>query len=188
MTDPHDSVYILVVDDEDELLELYRRTIGPAGYRMRTATNAHEAMRTIAEQPPAVAILDVHMPGPSGLWLADQIRAASPYTAIILSTGDATVPPTTSLQKGIVAYVIKPFERRALLKSVADGLAWWSAESGHQLPRLAPPDTPAPTTREYRSERPERPARAWRRRILIAAWFLAADLIAAAVWYFVLKD
>src|SRR5581483_26254 len=112
--------YVLIVDDEAGFRELMTRILAPTGYRLRTATNAHEALRIIAEETPAVAICDVHMPGPTGLWLAGQIRTLSPHTAMVLATSDPTVPPTESMRRGVVAYILKPYQRQAVLRAVAE--------------------------------------------------------------------
>ena len=60
--------------------------------------------------PAAVVFCDVQMPGQGGLWLAGVLRTQFPYAAIILATGVATVPATTSLRPGILAYLTKPFD------------------------------------------------------------------------------
>jgi S1-C subfamily serine protease len=133
------STHVLVVDDQSGFRELLKRMLEPAGYEVRTATDAHEAIISIAEAPPAVAILDVHMPGPNGLWLANRIRARSPMTAIVLATSDDTVPPAESLRKGVVAYIVKPLQRDAVLMAVSDAFKWFAAESGVDLARLGVP-------------------------------------------------
>src|SRR5687767_96027 len=109
------GTHVLVVDDQSGFRELLKRFLEPAGYEVRTASDAHEALARLADAPPAVAILDVHMPGPNGLWLANQIRSGSPTTAIVLATSDDTVPPVESLKKGVVAYIVKPLQRGAVL-------------------------------------------------------------------------
>ena len=60
--------------------------------------------------PAAVVFCDVQMPGQGGLWLAGVLRTQFPQTAIILATGVTTVPATTSLRPGILAYLTKPFD------------------------------------------------------------------------------
>jgi len=102
-------------------------------------------LRSLAESPPAVAICDIHMPGPTGLWLANQIRERSPHTAMVLATSDASVPPSESMRKGIVAYILKPFQRQAVLTAVAEAFRWWAAESGRELPALIPVVASAPS-------------------------------------------
>lgn len=135
---------VLIVDDDQPTRHVLRRFLEPAGHSVREAANANEALQKIAESAPAVALLDVHMPGANGLWLADQIRGTSPATAIVLVTGDHEIPPTESLRKGVVAYVLKPLLSGELLQAVADGVAWSSFARGEQAapreePRLIAP-------------------------------------------------
>src|SRR5919109_4240645 len=99
---------LLIVDDEAAVRRVIHRFLSMEGYHIEEAADAAEALRCIATAPPTVAIVDVHLPGANGLWLADQIRAVSPATAIVLVTGDADVPPSESLRSGIAAYILKP--------------------------------------------------------------------------------
>jgi YD repeat-containing protein len=138
------SRHVLVVDDEPGFRDLLTRILTRVGYEVRTAADAHGALQSIADLRPAVAICDVHMPGPNGLWLADQIRAASPTTAIILATSDAGIPPTETLREGIIAYIVKPLDRRALLAAVGDAFRAFAANSGMEIPRVVV--FPAPET------------------------------------------
>jgi len=119
---------VLVVDDDEPTRHLLRRFLEPAGYWVREAGDAHDALARIAESVPAVALCDVHMPGANGLWLADQIRLQSPTTAIVLVTGDPDIPPVESLRRGVVGYVLKPLRREELVRAVDDGVIWCTLE------------------------------------------------------------
>ena len=120
--------HVLVVDDDQPTRHILRRFLERAGYWVREAGSAHEALARIAESVPAVALCDVHMPGANGLWLADQIRVQSPTTAIVLVTGDHDIPPVESLRRGVVGYVLKPLRREELVRAVDDGVIWGSLE------------------------------------------------------------
>jgi CheY-like chemotaxis protein len=115
---------LLIVDDDPRIQELLRRWLKPAGYTLRFAEDANSALAALAEQQPAVIVCDIHMPGPNGLWLADRVRDIAPTTAIVLATGDESVPPFESLRRGVVAYVLKPFQRDQFLAAVSTGVAW----------------------------------------------------------------
>lgn len=136
-----DYAHVLLVDDEPAMRELLRRMLEPGGYDVREAADSHSALGSIRTSPPAVAICDIHMPGPDGVWLANQIRAVSPGTAIILATSDDTIPPTESFRRGTVAYVVKPIARHALLSAVADGFRWCAQQTGAPLPAVVVSDT-----------------------------------------------
>ena len=84
----------------------------------------------MASSPSDVVLCDVHLQdGPDGLWLAGRIRELYPATAMILATGDVTVPSTQSLRKGFVAYLVKPFRQPDVVLAVQDGVLWSRKES-----------------------------------------------------------
>jgi CheY-like chemotaxis protein len=120
--------YVLIVDDEASVRQLLRRILESAGHDVLEAETAEDAICRVEECPPAVAFCDIHMPGANGLWLADQIRATSPTTAMVLATGDAEVPANESFRSGIVAYLLKPLNHEDVLLAVSDGVRW-SAEA-----------------------------------------------------------
>jgi FixJ family two-component response regulator len=77
--------------------------------------------------PAAVVFCDVQMPGQGGLWLAGVLRAQFPQTAIILATGVTTVPATTSLRPGILAYLTKPFDAPSVRSALERSMVWHDA-------------------------------------------------------------
>lgn len=119
---------VLVVDDEACVRDLLARWLASGGYDVRTAGTADEALQRIHDQPPAVALCDVRMPGRDGLWLAHQIRNDAPETAVIMATGVLDVgPAVTSLRQGVIDYLTKPFGRDRLRASVVRGIEWHKA-------------------------------------------------------------
>ena len=123
-----EAVDILIVDDDQPVRELLRRFLEPEGYRITHADTAEAAATIVERLAPAVAFCDLHMPTANGLWLADQIRAVSPATAIVLATGDSQVPAAETLRAGIVAYVLKPLSRARVVAAAAEGVQWSSAQ------------------------------------------------------------
>lgn len=115
---------VLVVDDAPLVRELMKRLLEPLGYRVVAAADSQTALDLIPVLNPSVIVCDVHMPGPSGLWLTDQIRERFPAIAIVLATGDHRIPPTQSLRRGIVACLLKPVMRPDLLRAIEEGMAW----------------------------------------------------------------
>jgi response regulator RpfG family c-di-GMP phosphodiesterase len=101
------------------------RWLGARGFEARTAADALEALAAVSDAPPDVAVCDVRLPGLDGIWLAGQIRASHPETAIIMATGlpDAD-PAIASLRVGVVDYLVKPFDPDCLARSVARALEW----------------------------------------------------------------
>ena len=125
--------YILIVDDEADVRHMLRRFLATAGYSILEAETAEDAIRRVEEYSPVVAFCDVHTPGANGLWLADQIRSASPTTAVVLATGDSEVPANESLRQGVVAYLLKPLVQRDVLRALNDGMRWSTEATARRL-------------------------------------------------------
>ena len=129
---------VLIVDDDERVRALLRRFLEPEGYEVIEAASAEEAVQRLESARPSVAFCDVHMPGANGLWLADQIRALSPATAMVLATGDTEIPPGETLRPGIVSYLLKPLRRDRVVAAVSAGVRWSEeavARGAHQRPR-----------------------------------------------------
>ena len=85
---------VLIVDDENGARDLMSRWLESGGYSVTTAASAEEALGRLSDQPSAVALCDIRMPGHDGVWLAERIRQQFPETAVIMATGvhDADPP------------------------------------------------------------------------------------------------
>lgn len=125
-TDP----VVLVVDDEPAIHQLARRLLEPERYQVLSALDAPAALVALTSSSAHVAICDIHMPGPNGLWLAERIRAAFPSTAIVFASADETLQSEEMVRPPVVGYVVKPFNRERLLRAVADGVRWSHAQAG----------------------------------------------------------
>jgi CheY-like chemotaxis protein len=73
---PHASRYVLVIDDDPRDLKLAERILADAGYRTACHTSGEEALHAIGAEPPALVVLDLLMPGLSGLEVLGRLRAA----------------------------------------------------------------------------------------------------------------
>jgi CheY-like chemotaxis protein len=118
---------VLIVDDQPAIREILMRILGPAGYSTAQAGDAETGLAMMAETPPAVLFCDIEMPGRDGLWLVAEVRKAFPHVAIVLATSNEAVPSSVSLQGGVVAYVLKPFQTAQVLGAVRDAVAWHRA-------------------------------------------------------------
>jgi two-component system phosphate regulon response regulator OmpR len=166
------SPVLMVVDDEPELRTLLAEYFGRHGFTVRTAADAAEARRLVADAAPDLALLDVNMPGENGLSLARWLRETQAGIGILMLTaaGDA-VDRIVGLELGADDYLPKPFELRELLARVRAVLRRTAAP-----PAAAP--AAAPATVVLASE----PAPASRRVAFGACWLdldqrrlLAAD-------------
>lgn len=148
---------VLVVDDQPEIRTITSRFLSDAGYRVVAAEDAHQALELLGQTSFDVIFTDVHMPGANGLWLADQARAIAPATALVLATGDALVPAFESLRRGVVAYLVKPFNRKDVLAAVENGVRWAVAERAVRcttqptttLPAVSQPVRQLPPPKEH---------------------------------------
>jgi len=115
---------VLLVDDEAPIRELLSRWIGGAGHQVREAVTAEAALDAMEIDPADIVLCDVQMPGQDGVWLTGQLRTRFPETAIVLVTGDRTIPPRISMQAGVVDYLAKPFTRDEVLAAVQSAVEW----------------------------------------------------------------
>jgi diguanylate cyclase (GGDEF)-like protein/PAS domain S-box-containing protein len=78
---------VLLVDDDEDTLALFQRSLAKDGYRILAARNAHEALALLAEQPVDVVISDQSMPGLPGVEFLQRVKALSPGTVRIMTSG-----------------------------------------------------------------------------------------------------
>jgi len=118
-----DNRNILIVDDEEAVRRLLGYLLEPHGYAISLAADAREARQHLAQQPFALVLCDVNMPGESGMDLIRHILSHYSRTAVIMVTGlDSPVLANAALDMGAFGYVIKPFESNEVLISVANAL------------------------------------------------------------------
>ena len=122
---------ILVVDDEVRYRELYARVLRDAGFDVREARDASEALKLLAGDTPAMIVSDVRMPGASGLDLLRRVRDEHQGLPFLLVTAFADVREAVdALKLGAVDYLAKPVDLDELLAAVRDTLNVGSGEDG----------------------------------------------------------
>jgi FixJ family two-component response regulator len=100
------------------------RLLGAAGYQVRGHASAGEFLLAQPEKTPGCVVLDVQMPGPSGLDLQTAFEARDDALPIIFLTGHGDIPMSVRAMKaGAVDFLTKPVERMALLNAVHNALA-----------------------------------------------------------------
>jgi len=110
-TPPH----ILVVDDDARLCDLIARYLGEQGFRVSTAANAAEARQKLAGFAFDLIVLDVMMPGESGLELTRSLRAKNSVPILLLTAMGESADRIGGLETGADDYLTKPFEPRELI-------------------------------------------------------------------------
>ena len=109
---------LLLVDDDEGLRETLADFFEMEGYLIDQAEDIAKARERIALQTPDLILLDVNMPGGTGLTLAAEIRASMTTPIIILSGKGDMVDRVVGLEVGADDYLAKPFELRELLARV----------------------------------------------------------------------
>jgi CheY-like chemotaxis protein len=110
---------VLVVDDESQIRRVMRTTLSSSGYEVSEATNGDEALGLIRSSDYDLVLLDVNMPGKSGLETCREIRAVGSHPAIIMVTvRDSETDKVDALDAGADGYVTKPFGIAELLARV----------------------------------------------------------------------
>ena len=109
---------VLVVDDEESILKVVDYALSQEGYEVRTASDGEGAEFLLGQVPVDLVILDVMLPGRSGLEIARDLRAHSNVPIIMLSARTDEVDRILGLEFGADDYVTKPFSPRELVSRV----------------------------------------------------------------------
>lgn len=107
--------HILVVDDDTRLRGLLQKFLMEHGYRVTLAASATEARARLAGLAFDLTVLDVMMPGESGLTLTHYLREQSAMPVLLLSARSETAARIAGLEAGADDYLGKPFEPKELL-------------------------------------------------------------------------
>jgi DNA-binding response OmpR family regulator len=111
----------LVAEDDRDIRELVTAKLTGAGYRVIAVGDGTAALNAIREQLPDIALLDVMMPGISGLDVIGKLRTDERTAAvpvILLSAKSQDFDVETGIASGAVDYIVKPFSPRELLERV----------------------------------------------------------------------
>ena len=107
--------HILVVDDDDRIRELVKQYLNENKFLVTTAKNALDARRKIEIIKFDIVILDVMMPGESGLSLTQEVKKNNPTPIILLTAKGEVEDRIEGLELGADDYLGKPFEPKELL-------------------------------------------------------------------------
>jgi two-component system KDP operon response regulator KdpE len=118
MTSPH----ILVVDDEPQIRRVLRSTLSFRGYTIGEAVSGEEALELVRKLKPDLILLDVNLPGMSGVETCRELRRSTDAPIIILTVRNAERDKVMALDAGADDYVTKPFGIEELLARVRASL------------------------------------------------------------------
>jgi DNA-binding response OmpR family regulator len=108
------SPRVLVADDDAGLLDVVTYALEREGFAVTQAVDGDEALRTARAESFDVVVLDVMMPGRSGIDVLRELRAESPVPVLMLTAKDAEVDRVLGLELGADDYVTKPFSTAEL--------------------------------------------------------------------------
>ena len=111
---PDDAPHLLLVDDDGRILELLQRYLAAQGFRITCASDAAQARRKLAAFAFDAILLDVMMPGESGLDLLAAIRGEQQIPVLLLTARSEAEDRIKGLELGADDYLPKPFEPREL--------------------------------------------------------------------------
>src|SRR3989338_2929100 len=114
---------ILIVDDEASIRRLVLKKLSGEGYECQEAGNAEQALDKLTSEPVSLVLLDIKMPGKSGIELLPEIKTRFPDTAVVMATATTDINTAIECMKlGAYDYITKPFDPEDILFSVQRAL------------------------------------------------------------------
>lgn len=110
---------ILVVDDDERFRDRLVRAFADRGFDVRGAKDATEALALATEDSPEWAVVDLRMPGPSGLELLRDLLAIDPATRVVVLTGYGSIATAIeAVRRGAVDYLTKPADADQIIAAL----------------------------------------------------------------------
>ncbi len=115
---------VLIVDDDQDIRLALRALLRDASYEVvGEAADGKRAMELLIKHKPAIVLLDITMPGVSGLDVLTNIKSEFPITQVVMISSDATSEHvTTSLERGASGFIVKPFNFNNVIKNIERAL------------------------------------------------------------------
>jgi DNA-binding response OmpR family regulator len=112
------TLRIVAADDDRGILKIIERVLGLNDFMVFTATNGTDALRMVDQMDPSLVLLDVMMPGMTGIEVCEKIRSHSNVPVIILTGLDDESDATRALEAGADDYIRKPFGANELVARI----------------------------------------------------------------------
>jgi len=114
---------VIIVDDDSSMRTMIARLLDSVGMKSISYSAPEEFLRTSPPDDPACVVLDVQMPGLSGLDLQRELSKANRQLPIVFMTGHGDIPMTVqAMKEGAVAFLTKPFRNQDLIDAVRQAL------------------------------------------------------------------
>jgi RNA polymerase sigma factor (sigma-70 family) len=119
----YEDAIILVVDDDEAIRDALKSLIRSVGLRVETFVSAQEFLESQAPDAPGCLVLDVRLPGLSGLDLQRALAESNIHIPIIFITGHGDIPMSVQAMKaGAVEFLTKPFRDQDLLDAISQAV------------------------------------------------------------------
>jgi FixJ family two-component response regulator len=130
------GVLIAVVDDDESVRRATRRLLRVAGFEVETYSSGTEFLNAVEHSRPSCVIVDLHMPGPSGLEVQWRLTVSgSDIPVIFITAYDDPGARDRALQGGAVSYLRKPFSEEVLLEAIHAAVSGAGGERGNDAGR-----------------------------------------------------
>ncbi len=117
MTISKQPISIFAIDDEKPIRDLLQRALSNAGFKVKTFADGREALAAMANDPPALILLDVSMPGISGIDTLTLLKQQYPSIPVFMLTAVFDLDTMTlATEKGAFDYLLKPFDIPVLIE------------------------------------------------------------------------
>jgi len=111
LTEDNDRASLLLVDDDEAFRRVLSRALERRGYAVTTAADVAEALACAQAHPPEYAVVDLKMPGDSGLVLIERLVELDPNTRVVMLTGYASIATAVeAIKLGATHYLAKPVD------------------------------------------------------------------------------
>ena len=113
---------VLLVDDEEIFRERLARALRDRGYEVRTAPDGDAGIALATQDSPELAVVDLRMPGRSGLEVVQALKAIDPTTKVVVLTGYGSIATAVdAMRLGATHYLSKPADADEILAAFARG-------------------------------------------------------------------
>jgi len=104
-----EATRVVIVDDDKNVAWHLGQALTPEGYEVETYSSAEDALEPLLDRPPDVVLLDLNLPGLSGMDLLERLKPGAPHTQIIMLTGHGSFERAVeATKKGAFAFLAKP--------------------------------------------------------------------------------